>query len=124
VQHCAAWCRLLSAQGRLAAAQCYAAFSRAFSAGLCGALLSLLYLGCRLTHCRVAPMYCSCISFFVFLSDGACFCQLSSNLVHFWVTACRPVYDTLLDDFEKGMTSARLDEIFGEVCWRGGFRVF
>ncbi|KAL4858840.1 Thermostable carboxypeptidase 1 [Chlorella vulgaris] len=26
-----------------------------------------------------------------------------------------PVYDTLLDDFEKGMTSARLDEIFGEV---------
>jgi hypothetical protein len=28
---------------------------------------------------------------------------------------CSPVYDTLLDDYEKGMTSARLDEIFGQV---------
>lgn len=26
-----------------------------------------------------------------------------------------PVYDTLLDDYEKGMTAARLDEIFGQV---------
>lgn len=27
----------------------------------------------------------------------------------------KPAYDVLLDDFEKGMTSARLDEIFAEV---------
>ena len=27
----------------------------------------------------------------------------------------RPIYDVLLDDFEKGMTSSRLDEIFTEV---------
>ena len=27
----------------------------------------------------------------------------------------RPVYDVLLDDYEKGMTAARLDEIFGQV---------
>ena len=26
-----------------------------------------------------------------------------------------PVYDTLLDDYEKGMTAARLDEIFGQA---------
>lgn len=26
-----------------------------------------------------------------------------------------PAYDVLLDDYEKGMTSARLDEIFAEV---------
>lgn len=26
-----------------------------------------------------------------------------------------PVYDCLLDDYEKGMTAARLDEIFGQV---------
>jgi carboxypeptidase Taq len=25
------------------------------------------------------------------------------------------VYDVLLDDYEKGMTAARLDEIFGQV---------
>ncbi|PSC70957.1 Carboxypeptidase Taq [Micractinium conductrix] len=31
------------------------------------------------------------------------------------VDASRPVYDVLLDDFEKGMTAARLDEIFGQV---------
>jgi carboxypeptidase Taq len=28
-----------------------------------------------------------------------------------------PAYDVLLDDYEKGMTSARLDEIFAEVGW-------
>ena len=27
----------------------------------------------------------------------------------------RPIYDVLLDDYEKGMTSARLEEIFSEV---------
>lgn len=27
----------------------------------------------------------------------------------------KPAYDVLLDDYEKGMTSARLDEIFSEV---------
>ena len=27
----------------------------------------------------------------------------------------KPVYDVLLDDYEKGMTAARLDEIFAEV---------
>lgn len=27
----------------------------------------------------------------------------------------RPIYDVLLDDFEKGMTSSRLDHIFTEV---------
>jgi carboxypeptidase Taq len=27
----------------------------------------------------------------------------------------RPAYDVLLDDYEKGMTSARLDAIFTEV---------
>ena len=27
----------------------------------------------------------------------------------------RPVYDVLLDDYEKGVTAARLDEIFGQV---------
>ena len=31
------------------------------------------------------------------------------------VRPLRPVYDVLLDDFEKGMTAARLDEIFGQV---------
>eukprot|EP00775_Hariotina_reticulata_P006119 gene6119-6358_t len=30
----------------------------------------------------------------------------------------KPVYDVLLDDYEKGMTSARLDEIFAEVRQR------
>jgi carboxypeptidase Taq len=30
-----------------------------------------------------------------------------------------PPYDVLLDDYEKGMTSARLDEIFAEVGHRG-----
>lgn len=28
---------------------------------------------------------------------------------------CRPAYDVSLDDFEKGMTSARLDEIFAQA---------
>lgn len=27
----------------------------------------------------------------------------------------RPAYDVLLDDYERGMTSARLDQIFGEL---------
>ena len=27
----------------------------------------------------------------------------------------KPAYDVLLDDYEKGMTSARLDEVFGQV---------
>lgn len=31
------------------------------------------------------------------------------------VRRCRPVYDCLLDDYEKGMTAARLDEIFAQV---------
>ena len=31
------------------------------------------------------------------------------------IDSSRPIYDVLLDDFEKGMTSARLDEIFSEV---------
>lgn len=30
-----------------------------------------------------------------------------------------PAYDVLLDDYETGMTSARLDEIFAEVRIRG-----
>ncbi len=31
----------------------------------------------------------------------------------------RPAYDVALEDFEKGMTSARIDEIFTQVrCWR------
>ena len=33
----------------------------------------------------------------------------------------RPIYDVLLDDFEKGMTSSRLDEIFTEVCATANF---
>ena len=32
------------------------------------------------------------------------------------IDSSRPMYDVLLDDYEKGMTSARLDEIFAEVC--------
>ena len=32
------------------------------------------------------------------------------------IDSSRPIYDVLLDDFEKGMTSSRLDEIFSEVC--------
>ena len=31
------------------------------------------------------------------------------------IDSSRPIYDVLLDDFEKGMTSSRLDEIFTEV---------
>jgi Zn-dependent M32 family carboxypeptidase len=31
-----------------------------------------------------------------------------------------PAYNVLLDDYEKGMTSARLDEIFAEVGGTGG----
>ena len=31
------------------------------------------------------------------------------------IDPARPIYDVLLDDFEKGMSSARLDEIFTEV---------
>lgn len=31
------------------------------------------------------------------------------------IDPARPIYDVLLDDFEKGMTSARLEEIFTEV---------
>jgi carboxypeptidase Taq len=31
------------------------------------------------------------------------------------VDPSRPVYDILLDDYEKGVTAARLDEIFGQV---------
>lgn len=38
-------------------------------------------------------------------------CSPSSRLL----PPCSPVYDTLLDDYEPGMTSARLDEIFGQV---------
>ncbi|GFR49967.1 hypothetical protein Agub_g12106, partial [Astrephomene gubernaculifera] len=31
------------------------------------------------------------------------------------IDPCRPAYDVLLDDYEKGLTSARLDEVFSEV---------
>lgn len=31
------------------------------------------------------------------------------------IDSSRSIYDVLLDDFEKGMTSSRLDEIFTEV---------
>ncbi|DBA84432.1 TPA: hypothetical protein ACH3X1_006065 [Trebouxia sp. C0004] len=31
------------------------------------------------------------------------------------IDSSRPMYDVLLDDYEKGMTSARLDEVFAEV---------
>lgn len=31
------------------------------------------------------------------------------------IDASRPAYDVLLDDYEKGMTSARLDEVFSQV---------
>ena len=31
------------------------------------------------------------------------------------IDSSRPIYDVLLDDYETGMTSARLDEIFSEV---------
>ena len=31
------------------------------------------------------------------------------------IDSSRPIYDVLLDDYEKGMTSARLEEIFTEV---------
>ena len=31
------------------------------------------------------------------------------------IDPARPVYDVLLDDYEKGMTSQRLDQIFAEV---------
>ncbi|KAI7846262.1 hypothetical protein COHA_000242 [Chlorella ohadii] len=31
------------------------------------------------------------------------------------VDPSRPVYDVLLDDYEKGVTAARLDEVFGQV---------
>ena len=31
------------------------------------------------------------------------------------IDSSRPIYDVLLDDYEKGMTSARLEEIFSEV---------
>ena len=33
------------------------------------------------------------------------------------IDSSRPIYDVLLDDFEKGMTSSRLDEIFTEVTY-------
>ena len=44
-------------------------------------------------------------------------------MMHVLMAACswprapgrRPPYDVLLDDFEKGMTSARLDEIFAQA---------
>ena len=36
------------------------------------------------------------------------------------IDSSRPIYDVLLDDYEKGMTSARLEEIFTEVhCLHG-----
>lgn len=28
----------------------------------------------------------------------------------------KPVYDVLLDDYQPGLTSARLDSIFDQVC--------
>ena len=31
------------------------------------------------------------------------------------IDSSRPIYDVLLDDYEKGMTSSRLNEIFTEV---------
>lgn len=31
------------------------------------------------------------------------------------IDPARPIYDVLLDDYEKGMTSQRLDQIFAEV---------
>jgi len=32
-------------------------------------------------------------------------------------------YDVLLDDYEKGMTAERIDDIFKEVGWVGGVGV-
>lgn len=35
------------------------------------------------------------------------------------IDAAADPYDVLLDDYEKGVTAARLDEVFAEV-WGGG----
>ena len=40
------------------------------------------------------------------------------------IDTSRPIYDVLLDDFEKGMTTSRLDEIFTEVITRSCFRQY
>lgn len=32
------------------------------------------------------------------------------------IDPARPAYDVALEEFEKGMTSARIDEIFTQVC--------
>lgn len=51
--------------------------------------------------------------------------SIFAPLLEQWVELCKekarlidptkPAYDVLLDDYEKGMTSARLDEVFGQV---------
>lgn len=82
--------------------------------------------------------------------DGCCFYSHCSDVLQKWVKArdeadfsqfapvlqewvdllkkyaraidsSRPIYDVLLDDFEKGMTSSRLDEIFTEVIHQSAY---
>jgi carboxypeptidase Taq len=47
------------------------------------------------------------------LEEWVALVKETSALIDPW----RPAYDVALEEFEKGMTSARIDEIFTQVCY-------